>query len=68
MADRRPIVNRAQPSELQNADSLNVGGGLIIKEQSVSLPTPASGYGALFCKADGFLYFINDSGIETRIS
>lgn len=36
--------------------------------QSVSTPsTPASGYGKVYFKSDGFLYQLNDSGTETKV-
>lgn len=38
-----------------------------ISEQASSPATPASGYSVLYPKTDGYLYYKNDAGAETRI-
>lgn len=68
MPDRRPIVTPSSLQLLDNADALVCGQGLVLAEQSSSLATPASGYGVIYCKTDGLLYFKNDSGTETLLS
>lgn len=68
MPDRRPIVTPASLQLLDNADALVCGQGLVLAEQSSSLATPALGYGVIYCKTDGLLYFKNDSGVEILLS
>lgn len=38
-----------------------------VKEQGSSPSTPASGYGLIFEKSDGKLYFLNDAGLEVEL-
>jgi hypothetical protein len=54
--------------EHPDADGLLCGQGLVLAEQASSLSTPASGYGVLYVKSNGLLYFKNDSGTETLLS
>ena len=68
MADKRPIIGPSQFSELSNSDSLVFGVAIVLSEQASSPSTPASGYGIVYCKTDGNLYFKNDSGIETQLN
>ena len=68
MADRRPIVTPSSLQQIADADALVCGQGLVLSEQTSSLGTPASGYGVIYCKTDGLLYFKNDSGTETLLS
>lgn len=68
MADRRPVIGTSQLSELSDSDSLVFGLSIILSEQASSLGTPVSGYGVIYCKTDGLLYFKNDSGTETLLS
>lgn len=68
MADRRAIVGPSQFSELSNSDSLVFGVSMVLAEQASSPGTPASGYGILYCKTNGLLYFKNDAGTETLLS
>lgn len=39
-----------------------------LKEQASAPDTPASGFGQLYLKDDGKLYFKNDAGTETEIT
>jgi hypothetical protein len=68
MAVNRPITTPAVLQEHPDADGLLCGQGLILAEQASSLSTPASGYGLLYVKTNGLLYFKNDSGTETLLS
>lgn len=68
MADRRALVGPSQFSELSNSDSLVFGVFIVLSEQASSPSTPASGYGIVYCKTDGNLYFKNDSGTETQLN
>lgn len=68
MADRRPIVTPSSLQQIADADALVCGQGLILAEQASSLATPALGYGVVYCKTDGNLYFKNDAGTETQLS
>ena len=68
MAERRPIVNPSDFAEHVNTDTLNVGQGPVFVEQASSLATPASGYGVVYAKTDGKLYFKNDAGTETDLT
>ena len=68
MPEQRAIAQPASLSAVTDADTLFVGQGLVLIEQSVSLPTPASGFAVMYCKTDGHLYFKNDSGTETQLS
>lgn len=38
-----------------------------VKEQASAPATPASGYGLVYEKADGILYFLNDAGVEVPL-
>lgn len=51
-----------------DTDVLINGQAIILSEQSTSLPTPPNGYGVLYVKTNGLLYFKNDSGTETLLS
>lgn len=68
MADRRAIIGPSQFSELTNSDSLVFGVSIVLSEQSSTPSTPASGYGILYCKTNGNLYFRNDAGTETQLT
>lgn len=68
MADRRPIVRPSALQEHVNTDSLICGMQLVLVEQASSLATPASGFGIIYVKTDGNLYFKNDSGTETQLN
>lgn len=68
MPDYRPIVTPSSWELLADTDALVCGQGLLLAEQSSSLATPTSGYGVIYCKTDGLLYFKNDSGTETLLS
>lgn len=68
MAEQKAIVNPSNLIQNSNSDTLVVGQGLVLIEQSVSLPTPASGFAVMYCKTDGHLYFKNDAGTETQLS
>jgi len=68
MANKRPITTPAIFQEHLDADGLLCGQGLILAEQASSLSTPSSGYGVLYVKTDGLLYFKNDAGTETLLS
>ena len=64
MADKRPIIGPSQFSELTNSDGLIAGQSAVLSEQASSPGTPASGYGAIYAKTDGKVYFKNDAGTE----
>lgn len=68
MADKRPIIGPSQFSELTNSDGLVAGQSAVLSEQSSSPATPASGYGIVYAKTDGKLYFKNDAGTETDLT
>lgn len=68
MAIKRPITTPSVLQEHPDADALLCGQGLILAEQASSLSTPASGYGVLYVKTNGLLYFKNDAGTETLLS
>lgn len=68
MADRRAIIGPSQFSELTISDSLVFGVSIVLSEQSSTPSTPASGYGILYCKTNGNLYFRNDAGTETQLT
>ena len=40
---------------------------ITFREQASSPFTPSAGLGLLFEKSDGFLYFLNDAGVETKL-
>lgn len=68
MPDRRPIVNPSNLQELVNTDGLIAGESAALVEQSVSPATPPSGFGVVYAKTDGKLYFKNDAGTETDLT
>jgi|DEB3_MinimDraft_2_1074329.scaffolds.fasta_scaffold04089_5 hypothetical protein len=68
MADKRPIVSPSSLAELSNSDSLVFGVSIVLSEQASTPSTPASGYGILYCKSNGNLYFRNDAGTETQLT
>ena len=68
MAEQRAISQPANLSQIGNGDTVVVGQGLVLVEQSSSLATPASGFGVVYCKTDGHLYFKNDAGTETQLT
>jgi hypothetical protein len=68
MADKRPITTPAALAELTNSDSLIAGASAVLSEQGSSPSTPASGYGIVYAKTDGKLYFKNDAGTETDLT
>jgi len=68
MADKRPITTPAALAELPNTDSLIAGASAVLSEQASSPSTPASGYGVVYAKTDGKLYFKNDAGTETDLT
>lgn len=68
MADKRPITTPAALAELTNSDSLIAGASAVLSEQGSSPATPASGYGIVYAKTDGKLYFKNDAGTETDLT
>jgi len=68
MADKRPIISPSSLAELGNADSLVFGVSMVLSEQGSSPGTPSSGYGIIYCKTDGNLYFKNDAGTETQLN
>jgi len=68
MADKRPITTPSALAELPNSDSLIAGASAVLSEQSTSPATPASGYGIVYAKTDGKLYFKNDAGTETDLT
>jgi hypothetical protein len=68
MADCRPIVGSSVQQEISNSDSLLCGQALVFTEQASAPATPTSGYGILYVKTDGLLYFKNDSGTEYLLS
>lgn len=69
MADKRPLVLISGQYQLHaNADQLYVGQGIYLAEQGTAPSTPSAGYGILYVKTDGLLYFKNDSGVETLLS
>lgn len=68
MADKRPIVSPSSLAELGNSDSLVFGLSMVLSEQVSSPSTPTSGYGIIYCKTDGNLYFKNDAGTETQLN
>lgn len=68
MADKRPITTPSALAELANTDSLIAGASAVLSEQASSPSTPASGYGIVYAKTDGKLYFKNDAGTETDLT
>lgn len=68
MAEQRSIAQPANKSQTTNSDTIVIGQGLVLIEQASSLATPASGFGVMYCKTDGNLYYKNDSGTETLLS
>ena len=68
MADKRPITTPSALAELPNTDSLIAGASAVLSEQGSSPATPASGYGIVYAKTDGKLYFKNDAGTETDLT
>ena len=68
MADKRPITTPAALAELTNSDSLIAGASAVLSEQGSSPATPSSGYGIVYAKTDGKLYFKNDAGSETDLT
>lgn len=68
MADKRPITTQGDLAELTNTDSLIAGASAVLSEQASSPSTPASGYGVVYAKTDGKLYFKNDAGTETDLT
>jgi hypothetical protein len=68
MADKRPITTPAALAELTNSDSLIAGASAVLSEQGSSPATPTSGYGIVYAKTDGKLYFKNDAGTETDLT
>jgi len=68
MANKRPITTPSSLAELPDTDALIVGQGPVLAEQASSLGTPASGYGVVYAKTDGKLYFKNDAGVETDLT
>jgi len=68
MANKRPITTPEVLREHPDTDTLICGQGLVLAEQASSLSTPSSGYGVLYVKTDGLLYFKNDAGTETLLS
>lgn len=68
MAVQRSIAQPANKSQTTDSDTIVIGQGLVLVEQASSLATPASGFGVMYCKTDGQLYFKNDSGTETQLT
>jgi hypothetical protein len=68
MSSKRPLTGRGDIAEHIDADTLICGEGILMREQASSLATPPSGYGIMYVKADGLLYFKNDAGTETLLS
>lgn len=68
MANVRPITNPQAQQIHVNSDVLIGGQGLILAEQASAPSTPPSGYGILYVKTDGLLYFKGDTGVETLLS
>jgi hypothetical protein len=68
MANKRPITTPSSLAELPDTDALIVGQGPVLAEQASSLGTPASGYGVIYAKTDGKVYFKNDAGTETDLT
>jgi hypothetical protein len=64
MANKRPITTTGNLQEHPDADQLIAGQGNILAEQASSLGTPSSGYGVIYAKTDGKVYFKNDGGTE----
>jgi hypothetical protein len=67
MADQRPIVTPSSLELLANSDSLVFGQSIVLANQSSSPGTPAAGYGIIYAKTDGNLYFKNSSGTEYQL-
>lgn len=68
MADLRPLVVDAGNIKVHtDTDVLVAGQALILAEQASAPSTPISGYGVIYVKTDGNLYFKNDAGIETLL-
>lgn len=63
MANKRPI-SVTPHQELSNSDATIAGQATVLEEQASSLATPSSGYGVLYAKTDGKLYYKNDAGVE----
>lgn len=68
MADKRPITTPSALAELPNTDSLIAGASAVLSEQGSSPATPPSGFGVVYAKTDGKLYFKNDAGTETDLT
>ena len=63
MANVRPLVSiNGVDTQHSNADTLIAGQGLMLVELSAALSTPPSGYGVIYARTDGNVYFINDAG------
>lgn len=68
MPEARPQAFVVTQEETTNNDTVYIGQGLVLVEQSTSLPTPASGFAVVYAKADGHLYFKNHAGTETKLT
>lgn len=68
MANVRPITTPSVLQEHPNTDVLICGQGMIFAEQSSAPPTPPAGYGILYVKNSGELYYINSSGTVILLS
>lgn len=68
MADKRPITTQGNLAELPNTDALIAGQSVVLAEQASSPSTPSSGYGIVYAKTDGKVYFKNDAGTETDLT
>ena len=66
-ADRALKLDRAEVG--YDADGYAISAALYLELQEASAPgTPASGYGRVYTKTDGYLYHKNDAGTETDIT
>lgn len=70
MADLRPLSLPPGSSVkvISDSDAVIAGQGVVVAEQSTAPSTPATGYGMIYAKSDGKVYFKNDAGAEVLLS
>lgn len=70
MADLRPLSLPPGSSikVVTDSDAVVAGQGVVVAEQSTAPSTPAAGYGVIYAKSDGKVYFKNDAGVEILLS
>ena len=65
-----PFRNPTEDGQLTAAELLWVmtgESGIVLLQEQASSPSATAGYGKIYAKTDGHLYFMNDAGTETQI-